>query len=130
MNKLKLGSDIILLGGVLLSLKKLRVAVPSKGSGGLEDTVSEVFGRANSFTIVEVSEGEIKSVEVMQNPAVSYKFGAGPIVVKMLVDSGVNVVLSGELGPGASALLEQHNVKLVIVKPGVTVSEAIKEALR
>lgn len=113
-----------------MSLKLLKVAVPTEGSGGLEDTVSEVFGRANSFTVVEVSESEVQSVEVVQNPAVSYKFGAGPIVVKMLVDSGVNVVMSGELGPGASALLEQHNVECVIVKPGILVSEAIREALR
>lgn len=66
----------------------------------------------------------------MQNPAVSYKFGAGLIVVKTLVELGVNVVTSGELGPGASALLEQHNVKRVAVKPGITVSEAIREWLR
>lgn len=115
---------------MLLNSNTLKVAVPTKGSEGLEDTVSEVFGRANSFTIVEVSEGKTQSVEVLENPAISYKHGAGPIVVKMLIDSGVNVVISGGLGPGASALLEQHNVKMVAVKPGILVSEAIREALR
>jgi len=61
----------------------LKVAVPCKGSEGLEDIISEVFGRANSFAIVEVSEGKIQSVEVLQNPAVSYQHGAGSIVVKI-----------------------------------------------
>lgn len=113
-----------------MSSNVLKVAVPTKAEGGLEDTVSEVFGRANTYTILDVSNGEVQSVKVVQNPAVSYTHGAGPIVVKMLIDLGVKMVISGELGPGASALLEQHNVKTATVKPGVTVSEAIKEAFK
>ena len=108
----------------------MKIAVPTKGDGGLGDIVSEVFGRAKSFTIVEVINDKVQNVKVIENPALSYKHGAGPIVVKTLVDAGVNVVISGELGPGASALLEQHNVKRVTVKPGITVSEAIKEVCK
>lgn len=66
----------------------LRVAVPTGARGGLEDLVSEVFGRADTYTIVDVGDGEVKSVEVVRNPAVSYTHGVGPIVVKMLVDLG------------------------------------------
>jgi len=110
-------------------MEKFRIAIATKGRGGLEDVVSEVFGRANTFTIADVDDGEIKHVKVIQNPAVSYKHGAGPIVVKMLIDSGVSTVLSPELGPGASALLEQHNVAVIAVAPGSNVSEAIKNAL-
>jgi len=111
------------------SLEKVKIAIPTKGQGGLEDVVSDVFGRANAFTIVDVEEGEIKNVKILENPALSYKHGAGPIVVKMLVDSGVNMVLSTELGPGASALLEQHNVTHIVVKPGTSVKESIGKAL-
>ncbi len=103
-----------------------RVAIPTKRKGGLEDIVSEVFGRANTFTVVDMEDSVIKNVKVLKNPAVSYQHGAGPIVVNMLIDSGVNVVLSGELGPGASALLEQHKIMMIAVKPGITVSEAIR----
>lgn len=110
-------------------MEKFRIAVATKGRGGLEDVVSEVFGRANTFTVMDVDDGEIKDVKVLQNPAVSYKHGAGPIVVKMLVDSGVNVVISAELGPGASALLEQHNITRVTAKPGNSVGETIRNAL-
>lgn len=108
---------------------KLRLAVATKGRDGLEDVVSEVFGRANVFTVVDAEEGEIKGVKIMENPAVSYNHGAGPIVVKMLVDAGVNMVLAAELGPGAAALLEQHNVTHIAVKPGTTVKESVKKAL-
>jgi predicted Fe-Mo cluster-binding NifX family protein len=112
-----------------MSLRRLRIAIPTKGKGGLKDIVSDVFGRANTFTIVEVKKGVIKNVKTLKNPAVSYKHGAGPIVIKMLIDSGVNMVLASELGPGASALLEQHNVTHIAAKPGTSVKESIGKAL-
>ena len=112
-----------------MSSKRFKIAVATEGRGGLEDQVSSVFGRANTFTIVDVEEGVVKGVEVIENPAITYKFGAGPIVVKTLVDLGVNVVVGAELGPGASSLLGQHNIARIIVKPGSNVRDAIKNAL-
>jgi len=112
-----------------MSLRKLRIAIPTKGKGGLEDVVSDVFGRANTFTVVDVEKGVTKNVKTLENPAVSYKHGAGPIVVKMLIDAGVNMVLAAELGPGASALLEQHNVTTITVKPDTNVEETVRKAL-
>jgi len=47
----------------------------------------------------------------------------------MLVDLGVNVVLAAELGPRASALLDQHNVANIIVKSGSGISETIRNVL-
>ena len=112
-----------------MSLGKLGIAIPTKGQGGLGDVVSDVFGRANTFTIVDVEKGVIKNVKVLENPVVSYKHGAGPIVVKMLIDAGVNMVLAAELGPGASALLGQHNVTTIAAKPGTGVENSVREAL-
>ncbi len=111
-------------------MKKFRIAVATKGREGLKDVVSEVFGRANTFTIIDAEEGKIKGVKILENPAISYKYGAGPIVVKMLIDTGVNMVLATELGPGASALLEQHDVATIAVKPGTSVKESIRKALK
>ncbi|MCD6470652.1 NifB/NifX family molybdenum-iron cluster-binding protein [Candidatus Bathyarchaeota archaeon] len=83
---------------------------------GLEDRVSETFGRATTYTIIEVKDGEIINVKVLRNPAVSYEYGAGPIVAKMLVDEGVNLVVAGEIGPGVSSILEHHDVERVTFK--------------
>lgn len=108
---------------------KLRIAVATTAHERLQDIVSEVFGRSNTFTIIDVEGNEIKDIGVLENPALSYEHGAGPIVVKMLVDSDVDMVIGAELGPGASALLEQHNVAHIIVKPGIRVNEVIRKAL-
>jgi len=113
-----------------VSLKEIRVAIPTNGKKGIKDTVSEVLGRAKTFTIIEIKESSVDNVEVLENPAVSYKHGAGPIVVKMLIDKGVNVIAAREFGPGAYALLDQHNVKMFEVKSGVTVTETIKELMK
>jgi predicted Fe-Mo cluster-binding NifX family protein len=115
--------------GELIGMEKLRMAIATTAHGRLQDIVSEVFGRSTTFTIIDVEGDRIRDTEVLENPALSYEHGAGPIVVKMLVDRGVNVVIGAELGPGASALLKQHNVAHIIVKPGIRVREAIRKAL-
>ena len=111
-------------------MPEIKLAVPTEGEKGIKEKVSEVFGRAKTFTIVEILGDSVNNVEVVENPAVSYKQGAGPIVVKMLVDLGVTVVAAREFGPGASALLEHHNVGMVTVKPGMIVDEVVKDVLK
>ena len=111
-----------------MSLGKLKIAISTRGKGGLEDIVSDVFGRANTFTVVDIEKGAIKNVKVLDNPAVSYQHGAGPIVVKMLIDSKVNTVIAAEFGPGVSILLDQHNITQIIVDRGTPVTEAVKSA--
>lgn len=107
-------------------MKKHRIAVPTKGEKGLEDEVSEVFGRTNTLTIIDIVNSEVKDVQVLKNPAASFRFGAGPILIKTLVDMNINVVAAGEFGPGISKLIEDHKMSKVIVKPGMPVKEAIK----
>jgi len=109
---------------------QLRVAIPTKADKGLEDVVSEVFGKAKTFTIVDVEDGQIRNVQVIDNPATSYEYGSGPIAVKTLVDLKVNYVLAAELGPGASELLKHHGIKKVLIKPNTKVIDAVRECLK
>ena len=108
---------------------KLRIAAPTKTHKGLEDAVSEVFGKAKTFTIVDVEDGEVKNVQVIDNPAASYEYGAGPVAVKTLADFEVNLVLTGELGPGALNLLEHYGISHFSVRSNKKVADSIKEAL-
>ncbi|MGQ9726751.1 MAG: NifB/NifX family molybdenum-iron cluster-binding protein [Candidatus Bathycorpusculaceae bacterium] len=108
---------------------KFKIAVPTKAHDGLEDSVSEVFGKAKTFTIVEVENGQIRSVQVIDNPAASYEYGSGPVAVKTLADLKAEFVFAAELGPGASGLLEHHHIRKVSVKPNTKVADALKENL-
>ncbi len=106
-------------------MKAVKVAIATKGNKGLKDEVSNVFGRAKTFTIVEMDNGEVKSVNVLGNPAADYKFGAGPIVVKTLIDMKVDVVVASEFGMGASTLLDQHGISKLKVEPGDIVEKVL-----
>jgi len=108
---------------------RMKIAVPTKGGKGLEDLISDVFGRAENFTILEIRNSSVVNVEVVKNPAASYKHGAGPIVVKMLTDMGVTAVAAREFGLGVSTLLEQNGIKKFNVEAGIPVKEAIQKIL-
>ena len=111
-------------------MKKFRIAVATKGNDGLEDLVSTVFGRAKTFTIVDVEDEKIKRDTIMENPGVSYQYGVGPIVAKMLVDNCVNMVIAYELGNGAEGLLKQHKIAHISFKPNIKVKTAIREVIQ
>lgn len=108
---------------------KLRIAVATEGKNGLEDVVSVVFGRAKTFTVVEAEGNKILSVRVLENPALSYSHGAGPIAIKTLIDVGVTVVIANELGIGASEILEQNHILFIQANPRTKAEEAINKAL-
>ena len=110
-------------------MRKLKIAVATEKHKGLEDVVSEVFGKAKTFTIVDIEDGEVKNVQVIDNPAASYEYGSGPVAVKTLADLKVNLVISGELGPGASGLLEHYKINQLSVKPNTKVAESIKQTV-
>ena len=108
----------------------MKIAIPTKGDKGLEDLVSDVFGRAKTFTILDIQSGSIAKVEVVRNPAANYKHGAGPIVVKMLTEMNVTIVAAGELGVGPSTLLEMNKIKRIEVKANIPVEEAFQNILK
>ncbi len=106
----------------------MRIAV-STTNGGLEDKVSEVFGRAVSFTIVDVENGEIKNVEVVRNDYAVRGGGAGIAVSQFLADKGVEVVLTGNVGPNALSVLNSAGIK-VYRAGGMKVREAVEKFLK
>jgi predicted Fe-Mo cluster-binding NifX family protein len=108
----------------------MRIAVPTKGTRGMSDMVSEVFAKAPTFTFVDVVDGEVNEVRVEENAALHLTQGVGPVVMKTLKDKGIEVILACEVGPGAKTLMDMSNISLVQVEPGTRVSKAVEMALR
>jgi len=113
-----------------LGKKSLKIAVATVGNRGLEDEASPYFGKTKTFTIVTVTNGEIEDVKILQNPAATYEQGAGPVAVQLLAKEGVNLAVGGEIGPGASTLLDQHKIRHITAKPHTKVSEIVKKLLK
>jgi len=110
-------------------MNRIKIAIPTKGDKGLEDSVSDVFGKAQNFVVVEVENGSIIDAKVVKNPAANYKHGSGPIAVKMLTDMKVNAVAGREFGLGVSTLLEQNKIEKIKVKIKIPVKEAVQKVL-
>ncbi len=108
-------------------MNRLRIAFPTEGYGGLEETVSEVFGRAKTITLVDVEDGRVMDVEVIENPAATLSHGSGPIVVKLLAERGIDLVMAVELGPGASSLIGHHGIRMIKVEKNKRISKIIEE---
>ncbi len=108
----------------------IKLAIPTRGVRGMNDLISEVFGRAETFTYIDVEGKEIKKIEVIENPSKDYNLGAGPLTVKMLADKGVNVVFVTDLGPGVSQLLTEFNIKRIVIEHNTSVTDAVKKFLK
>lgn len=110
-------------------MDKIKIAIATKGYDGLEDILSITFGKAKTFTLVDVEDGKVKNVRVIDNPAAVYEHGSGPIAAKVLAELRIDLVIASQLGPGALELLEYHKITIMLVDSNITVDESIKKAL-
>jgi|Deesub1362A_J573_1020465.scaffolds.fasta_scaffold00049_138 predicted Fe-Mo cluster-binding NifX family protein len=109
-------------------MAELLIALPTS-MGGLEDTVSEIFGRAAKFTLVTVKDGKIDKTEIIDNPASNSTGGAGIAATQELVERGVNAVIAVNLGFNAFEVLRKANIE-VYNGANLKVSEAVEKFLK
>lgn len=102
--------------------------IVATNKGGLDDDVSPVFGRCQTFTIVEAEGKEIKNVEVLPNQFASAVHGAGIQTGQWIASQGVNAVIAGNFGPNVSAILQQAGVEMVVAQGKV--KDVIEKYLR
>ena len=100
-----------------------KIAVSSEGPT-LDDLVDPRFGRAGGFVVVTLPD---KSVEYIDNGASqTMSVGAGIETAERMSRAGVNVVISGYVGPKAFEALKAAGVKICQDVEGVTVREAVE----
>ncbi len=97
--------------------------------GGLEDMVSPTFGMTPTFTIVEVDEGKIKRVEVIENTFANAFGGAGIRAAELIANKGAKVAIAGNFGPNVFMVFSQAGIE-AFVAHGITVKEAVEKYLR
>ena len=73
-----------------------RIAIPSMGSGGLDGQRSGHFGHCDVFTLVDVENGEIKSVTAVPNQ--DHVQGGCMVPVNFLAGHKVNALIVGGIG--------------------------------
>lgn len=94
---------------------KMKIIVAT-AKGGMEDNVSPVFGRCQTFTIIEAERNEIKNVEVVPNQFSAAVHGAGVQSAQWIVNQGAKAVISGNFGPNVTAILQQAGIDMIIAQ--------------
>jgi predicted Fe-Mo cluster-binding NifX family protein len=98
----------------------MKIAVASTGKS--EDSeVSPISGRAEYYLIFEGG----KLVKTISNPFKIGGGGAGPAVVQMLANEGVEKIISGRFGPKMVQAMEDKGIKHETVE-GKKVKEVAK----
>ncbi|MDI6842893.1 MAG: NifB/NifX family molybdenum-iron cluster-binding protein [Anaerosomatales bacterium] len=76
--------------------EKVVMAIPSVGEGGLDSERSGHFGRCDCFTVVEIEDGQVASVWVVDNPP--HVEGGCLRPVELLASHGVNALVVAGIG--------------------------------
>ena len=100
----------------------MRIAISSTGPD-LDAEVDPRFGRCRYFVIVD---SETKELEVLDNQTGMTSGGAGIQAAQMVVNAGVNSVITGNLGPNAADTLAAAGLKTYLGASG-TVREALQQ---
>lgn len=77
-------------------MKNGRIAIPSNGQGGLDGTRAGHFGHCDVFTFVDVENGKIKDVSILQNQ--EHAQGGCMVPVNLLSQNRVNALIVGGIG--------------------------------
>ncbi len=99
----------------------MKIAVSSTGKD-LASNVDPRFGRCSSFVVVDSDSGEHESIP---NGSAGAMGGAGIVAAQLVAKEGVEVVLTGNVGPNAFNTLKAAGISVVTGVKG-TVEEAVK----
>lgn len=102
----------------------MRIAVTAAGST-LGSAVDLRFGRCPYFILVETTD---LSTRAVANRNRSAGGGAGAACAQLMIDSKVEVLLTGRCGPTAQTILTVAGIEVVPVPAG-TVAEAVNRFL-
>ncbi|MGB3458230.1 MAG: NifB/NifX family molybdenum-iron cluster-binding protein [Halobacteriota archaeon] len=91
-------------------------------AGDLNAQVDPRFGRSQYFVFVD---SDTMAFEAMANEAIAAPGGAGIQAAQAVVNKGVSVVISGNIGPNAFQVLSTAGVKIATGAYG-TVQEAVE----
>lgn len=85
----------------------MKIVISAEGKTK-EDLLDMRFGRSEYFQIHDTESGEIKVVE---NKGRDSSGGAGIVASNQLIEEGIDVIITGNLGPNAFELIEKAEIK-------------------
>lgn len=102
--------------------KGMKIAVSATGDS-LSSALNPRFGRCEYFVLYDSEREKVSSVE---NGSRLSTGGAGVATAKMLIDLGVDAVVTGFVGPKAYTALQAAKIKVYVDAQG-TVQDALEQ---
>jgi predicted Fe-Mo cluster-binding NifX family protein len=104
----------------------MKIAITSTGDR-LDALVNERFGRCQYFLIVDP---DTMKFEAVSNPAELAQGGAGSKAAEVLINKGVNILLTGLVGDKAETALKKGNIKIIDgLKGNLKIKDAVNSYL-
>jgi len=100
----------------------MKICITSSGEG-LDSKVDPRLGRCNYFVIYDPETGYVESVS---NASVAASGGAGIKAAETIANAGVNVLLTGNVGPNAFSIFSEVGIEVRVGVKG-TVREAVRQ---
>ena len=103
----------------------MKVAVSARENEA-SSLVHPQFGRCDWFLIFEEAKGMVKA---MPNPYAEAQSGAGIGCAQDLIEEGVEVIISGQVGPKAYEVLKQTGITIYLSPPDISAQQAYEKFL-
>lgn len=87
----------------------MRIAIPTEGNKGLQDTVSKHFGMCKTYTVLDENGNFIETIE-----NTSSHFGGEKLPPELMNDHDINVLLCFGIGARALRLCKNFNIEVFI----------------
>ncbi len=108
-------------------MKNGKIAIPSIGNGGLEGQRAGHFGHCEVFTVVDVKDGEIKNVSIIQNQ--EHVQGGCMVPVNLLASHKVNALIVGGIGLRPLMGFQQAGIRVFHENTQVEIKAAVEELI-
>lgn len=101
----------------------MKLAVPSENANGLQSIRSGHFGHCAYFTMVEIEDGEIKSVESVKN--VDHDVAGCGGVINFAMSLGIDAILAAGMGRPPFMRFTQAGITVYIEQTLPIVADAV-----
>ena len=103
--------------------EQITLAVPTNGEGGLEAERSGHFGHCDTFTLVDITDGAVDNVRIVQNPP--HVEGGCLAPVNLLASHDVTAILVAGMGARPLAGFIAAGIAVYFENATPVVSDAI-----
>ena len=101
----------------------MKIALMSMGNSK-DSLIGNKFGRAPYIIIYNTDTNLYESIE---NSGEQSKHGAGTETAELIIENGVDLLLTGEIGVKAYSVLTKAHISIKLVTSKLTVKSAIKQ---